>query len=178
MTQREIQVMSFAVEAHQKTNHLYDGKPYLIHLAMVVYYAHKYKDIVCISTEGMFEDVLCACWLHDTIEDCRLTYNDIKAIAGERVADMVYALTNDKGKTRKERTGDNYYKGILEVAFARYVKLCDRLANSAYGKAYGGGMLNTYRAENREFIEALIPSSQDRERIYKPMIDELNELLK
>ena len=39
-------IIAFAVEAHQSTNHLYDGKPYSVHLALVVSYAQKYIDKV------------------------------------------------------------------------------------------------------------------------------------
>src|SRR6185312_1349710 len=102
-------IISFATEAHNKTNHLYDGKLYSVHLAMVAYYAQKYID--CIPDEQQSE-IISACWLHDTIEDCRLTYNDIKNIAGEYVADLVYAVTNEKGKNRKERANEKYYEGI------------------------------------------------------------------
>ena len=107
-------IISFAIDAHNKTNHLYDGKPYSVHLSMVVMYAIKYID--CIPTQAQ-ETVINACWLHDTIEDCRLTYNDVKEIAGEEVAEIVYAVSNEKGKNRKERANDKYYEGIRETAW-------------------------------------------------------------
>ena len=39
-------IIGFAIEAHNKTNHLYDGKPYSLHLAMVSMYAMKYIDFL------------------------------------------------------------------------------------------------------------------------------------
>ena len=33
------QIIGFAIEAHNKVNHLYDGKPYSVHLSMVVMFA-------------------------------------------------------------------------------------------------------------------------------------------
>ena len=93
-------IISFAIEAHNNTNHLYDGKPYPVHLSMVAMIAQKYID--CIPEQAQ-SDVLSACWLHDMpFEDCRMTYNDIKQVAGETVANIVYAVTNEKGKNRKE----------------------------------------------------------------------------
>ena len=37
-------------------------------------------------------------------------------------AEIVYALTNDKGRTRKERAGEHYYAGIRETPYAPFVK--------------------------------------------------------
>jgi len=53
-----------------------------------------------------------ACWGHDLIEDCRVSYNDVKDALGQEAADIIYAVTNEKGKNRKERANDKYYEGI------------------------------------------------------------------
>jgi (p)ppGpp synthase/HD superfamily hydrolase len=94
-------IISFAIEAHNNTNHLYDGKPYSVHLAMVAMIAQKYIDCIPVQAQS---DVLAACWLHDTIEDCRLTYNDVKQVAGETVANIVYAVTRKARTEKKEQT--------------------------------------------------------------------------
>jgi len=168
-------IISFAIKAHSKTNHLYDGKPYSVHLAMVVGYAQKYFEDAYIP-EPAFETIINACWLHDTIEDCRLTYNDIKEIAGEEVAEIVYAVSNEKGKNRKERANEKYYAGIRETAWATYVKLCDRLANVKYSKDTNSRMLKVYKKENEEFLKQLITVDLCVSK-YKTMILELAKLL-
>jgi (p)ppGpp synthase/HD superfamily hydrolase len=172
------QVISFAIEAHNKTNHLYDGKPYSIHLSMVVMYAMKHLDEAYIP-ENSYETIVNACWLHDTIEDCRLTYNDIQAIAGEEVAEIVYAVSNEKGKNRKERANKKYYEGINNTAFATYVKLSDRLANVKYSSDTNSRMLEVYKKENNEFLKALKLDigAGAKHHQYKSMVKELNELL-
>jgi len=149
-------IIAFAIEAHHKTNHLYDGKPYSVHLSMVAMNGLKYIDSVPLQ---MTEVVLNACWLHDTIEDCRLTYNDINKVAGSMVADIVYAVTNDKGKNRKERAGEKYYEGIRNTPYATYVKLCDRLANAQYSKDTNSKMLEVYQKENIDFFNGLFPNN-------------------
>ena len=53
-----------------------------------------------------------SCWSHDLIEDTRTSYNDVRNKLGVFVADIVYAVSNEKGKTRKERANDKYYEGI------------------------------------------------------------------
>jgi (p)ppGpp synthase/HD superfamily hydrolase len=171
------QIISFAIEAHHKTNHFYDGKPYSVHLAMVVGFAQKHLDGAYIH-ENSYETIINACWLHDTIEDCRMTYNDIQAIAGEEVADIVYAVSNEKGKNRKERASKKYYEGINNTAFATYVKLSDRLANVKYSSDTNSRMLDVYKKENAEFLKALKLDigAGAKHHQYKFMVKELNEL--
>ena len=167
-------IISFAIEAHNNTNHLYDGRPYSVHLAMVAMVAQKYID--CIPTQDQ-NDVLAACWLHDTIEDCRLSYNDIKKVAGKKVADIVYAVTNEKGKNRKERANDAYYDGIRRTMWAKYVKLCDRLANVQYN--YDNNMLRmygVYQEENDTFLQSLFPNKSEMHH-YREIINDLKTLL-
>jgi (p)ppGpp synthase/HD superfamily hydrolase len=166
-------IISFAIEAHAKTNHLYDGKPYSVHLAMVALNAVKFID--CIPKENQ-NDVLSACWLHDTIEDCRLTYNDVKQTAGQTVADIVYAVTNEKGKNRKERANNTYYEGIRNTPFAIYVKLCDRLANVQYSHQNMSKMYDVYQKENNHFLKELIQQPIDL-IIYKNIVTELKTSL-
>ncbi len=166
-------IISFAIEAHQNVNHLYDGKPYSVHLALVAMYAQKYIDLIL---ESQHSNVKCAAWLHDTIEDCRLTYNDIKKLAGEEVAELVFALTNEKGRTRADRANAHYYDGIQKTPFAKYVKMCDRLANARYSKDNHSRMVEVYRKENDHFIASVFPSNADK-RIYQPMILELKQIL-
>ncbi len=143
---------NYAVKCHSETNHLYDGKPYSYHLKMVYDNGLRFKKCIPLA---FIDNVFAACWLHDTIEDCRVTYNDIKSEFGFEVAEIVYALTNDKGKNRKERAGENYYKGIRETKFATFVKLCDRIANVEYSKNTGSSMYEKYKKEMDEFINEL-----------------------
>ncbi len=109
----------YAIQCHRDINHLYDGKPYEFHLQMVVDEFHRFKHLIPIDAHQTVED---ACWCHDLIEDCPQTYNNVKEATNENVAEIVYALTNEKGKTRKERANDKYYKGIRETEYAGFVK--------------------------------------------------------
>ena len=167
-------IISFAIEAHSKTNHLYDGKPYSVHLSMVVMYALKHFEDAYIPP-NCYDDILNACWLHDTIEDCRITYNDIKEVAGETVAEIVYVVTNEKGKNRKQRANEDYYFGIRETAWATYVKLCDRLANVKYSSDTKSRMLDVYRKENIDFLNSMFPDGKITH--LKTMVKELHKLL-
>lgn len=159
--------MRYAITCHHETNHLYDGLPYKTHLKMTFDFGCKYAYLL--PVEGV-ELALAACWLHDTIEDCRQTYNDVKAVCGVEVAEIVYALTNEKGKSRKERANNKYYEGIRSTPYAQFVKICDRLANVQYSYNTKSRMLAVYANELADFKKELWHPS------YKEMFDEL-ELL-
>jgi (p)ppGpp synthase/HD superfamily hydrolase len=166
-------IINFAIEAHNNTNHLYDGKPYSVHLSMVALNAVRFID--CIPTQNQ-NDVILACWLHETIENCRMTYNDIKEVAGETVANIVYAVTNEKGKNRKERANDVYYDGIRKTMWAKYVKLCDRLANVQYSYDNMSRMYGVYQKENDSFLQSLFPNESEMHH-YRDIVNELKTLL-
>ena len=154
----------YVTKCHTETNHLYDGKPYRVHLDLVVTAMEQFSHLIPVEDREVVE---AACWVHDVIEDCRQTYNDVKDVCGEQVAEIAYALTNEKGKNRKERANDKYYNGIMEVKYAPFVKFCDRIANTQYSKERDRRMFEMYCKENSDFIS----------KIYKPEYDEMAKYL-
>lgn len=164
-------IIAFAIESHASVNQTYDGKPYSVHLAMVFSQAMRFIDCV---PKHRREDVLNAVWLHDTIEDCRLTYNDILKISNEEVANLVYALTNEKGKNRAERANNKYYKGIRDLEYATFIKICDRLANVIYSRDTKSRMFDVYKNENEKFLKCLF-TTPDQELRYRELVKELRD---
>jgi (p)ppGpp synthase/HD superfamily hydrolase len=162
-------IIAFAIQSHASVNQEYDGLPYSVHLSMVFSQAMKFIDHI---PQHRRNDVLNAVWLHDTIEDCRLTYNDILKVSNKEVAELVYALTNEKGKIRDERANEKYYKGICETQFAVFIKLCDRLANVIYSKDTNSRMFDVYKKENKKFLKCLLPTP-DQELPYRELVNEL-----
>ncbi|MDW7692513.1 phosphohydrolase [Flammeovirgaceae bacterium SG7u.111] len=155
----------FAISEHANCNHMYDGKPYATHLQMVADVAERFLYLI---PEAKRETVLCGCWVHDLIEDARQTYNDVKKETNEEIAELAYALTNEKGKNRKERANDKYYQGIRETPFASFIKMCDRIANFEYSKKSRSRMTEVYKKENAEFIS----------KIYVEGLDDMVDYLK
>lgn len=88
------------------------------------------------STEEMMNvenSILNALICHDVLEDCGITYNDLKKQIGNLATDIVYDVTNELGKNRKERSEKTYPK-IRNNILAVFVKCCDRLANVNFSK--------------------------------------------
>lgn len=159
----------YGIKAHSDSNHLIDGKPYTIHLSYVYDYAMKFFHLL---PEGDIRfNILAATWVHDVIEDARQTYNDVLKATSKEVADIAYAVTNEKGKTRDERANGKYYEGILSTPGADFVKICDRLANIKYSKENNSHIFNCYKKESEGFYRKL------QNPQYTPMFIEMDELL-
>ena len=92
-------VRIYAYKCHENRNQKYDGKPYSYHLDMVHDFALKYIHLI---PEEFRHIVLASARTHDLIEDTGETYNDVKAVCGEVVADITYALTNEKSNFQKK----------------------------------------------------------------------------
>ena len=184
------QMRKVAHELHQSVNQTYgDNLPYGYHLDMVVEGISEYGHLVCAKEDDVLP-LFFSGYFHDSIEDARLTYNDVmhqaRNVLTEEQAlmatEIVYALTNDKGRTRAERAGEKYYKGIRETPYAPFVKLCDRLANVAYSCSEEGGgnprMKEVYKGEMGHFLQAINPHSSDqRLKVPVEIIESLAEIL-
>ena len=144
---------AYAIRVHEEANQMYGDLPYSEHLKSVAAYA----DLFSMYLETDFEvvDAISGAWVHDTIEDARQTYNDVKKATNKTIADIAYALTNHKGKTRSERAGKAYYKGIKNEPLADYIKICDRLANIRYSSTTQSRMIDVYRKEHDHFKNML-----------------------
>ncbi len=151
--------IKWCIDKHNETNHMYDTYlPYEFHLRMVAKVAEKFIELIPNLNDGetaLRDSVLLAAYGHDLIEDTRVSYNDVKDILGQEAADIIYAVTNEKGKNRKERANEKYYEGIRNTRGAVFVKLCDRIANVQYSKMTGSRMFDMYKKENDYFLTSL-----------------------
>tara|TARA_B110000908_G_scaffold121398_1_gene142292 strand:- start:9 stop:746 length:738 start_codon:yes stop_codon:yes gene_type:complete len=98
---------------------LYGARPYIEHLSEVYNIARRLTNN---------EDIWVAAWLHDALEDTKCSYYTIKEQFGEKVAELVYAVTDELGRDRQERKSNTYPK-IFDNDDAITLKICDRIAN-------------------------------------------------
>lgn len=188
---RVIQAIKNSAHAlHASVNQTYDKvHPYGFHLDMVADSVYKYGYCVCARESDMLP-LFFGAFYHDSIEDARMTYNDVTKAAKQYMdeeqafvaAEIVYALTNDKGRTRAERAGEKYYQGIRETPYAPFVKLADRLANITYSFSHGNEanthMKEVYRNELPHFLDAINARSENiRFTLPTPMLERIKELV-
>lgn len=184
--------INWCIEQHKATNHFYDDYlPYEFHLRMVVQVFNDFKHLLpkmlLTREENIYRNrfetidetkyaVELACWGHDLIEDTRVSYNDVKNRLGHNATEIIYAVTNEKGRNRKERANENYYRGIRETPGAVFVKLCDRIANVQYSKMTKSRMFEMYQKENEHFERMLGRYTDNKE--LEPMFEYLSNLFK
>jgi guanosine-3',5'-bis(diphosphate) 3'-pyrophosphohydrolase len=137
------EVKMFAIRFHGLQD--YDGFPYHKHLIDV--------ESLVLRFSNDF-DLHIAAWLHDILEDCPVSYNDIKSKFGERVAEIVYAVTDELGRNRKERKEKTYPK-IKSNNDAVLIKICDRIANIENCILTNNSMLKAYKKEHENFVMSL-----------------------
>lgn len=143
----------YAARKHLMSFQFYDNHTYFYHLKMAYHVALYHISLI---PEEDRDEVLAGVWCHDIIEDARETYNDVKTfLNSEIVAEYAYALTNEKGKNRKQRASRLYYIGINEYKHATFIKLCDRVANVSYGILKGSNMTKKYKKELSNFKSLL-----------------------
>jgi len=158
-----------ASKVHDEVNQFYGPYPYSYHLWEVGKIVKHWGYYVCTNPSHIIT-ILFGAYFHDSIEDARLTYNDVKKIAKELeipnpelAADIVYALTNEKGKNRQERESNKYFEGIQKIPYAPFIKLADRAANIWYSKSTSSRMFNVYLEEWSSFIHGLTTSREEPE---------------
>lgn len=195
LIERHVDVLSHiraaAHDLHASVNQTYGhDHPYGYHLDMVVDAVRTYGHYVCASADDVLP-LFFGAYFHDSIEDARLTYNDVTATARHYMSDaqafvaaeIVYALTNDKGRTRAERAGERYYQGIRATPYAPFVKMADRLANITYSCKHtdvdNNHMREVYRRELPHFLASVAPAEtvDVRFSLPAPMVEAVHALL-
>lgn len=95
----------------------------------IPYVVHPYEAAVIASGITSDPDVISAALLHDVIEDTDVTYEELKAEFGTRIADLVQAESEDKSKTWKERKSATIERLKTAAREEKIICLGDKLSN-------------------------------------------------
>ena len=159
----EKEVYEFAKDAHKEQKDD-DGKPYFdSHIMQVV---HILKQV---TTD---EDIIKAAYLHDTIEDTNVNYEQLKNKFGQRVADLVNEVTHE-GK--KDTIGHWFPR--LKTKEGILLKFSDRLSNLSRMDAWDEDRRQHYLKKSKFWSSAPKEDKDDKVTI-KFDKKELDELMK
>lgn len=113
----------FACEAHAHQRRKGEAaEPYVNHLAEVA-------ELLAEVTNGADANLICAGWLHDTVEDCCVTFEELAERFGEDVATLVRAVTDDKSLEKAERKRLQVVNAPGKPPRAKMLKLADKTSN-------------------------------------------------
>lgn len=116
----------FAKKAHSGVRRR-SGEPYILHPIAVAK--------IVISELGLGSTSICAAFLHDVIEDTEYTREDIQAVFGSKIADIVEGLTKISGgifDAKSSIQAENFRKLLLSMSTdirVVLIKMADRLHN-------------------------------------------------
>lgn len=146
-----IKAKRFCEIAHADQKRKYTGEPYFTHPLTVyrILRAHKVFD----------DNVLCAAILHDTIEDTKVTYEDIELFFNKRIADLVFEVTDiskpedGNRKRRKEIDLEHLSKASY---WGQTIKLADLLHNTSSILKADEDFAKVYMKEKKALLSVLI----------------------
>jgi (p)ppGpp synthase/HD superfamily hydrolase len=122
--------------------------------------------------EVTFEDTVTAAILHDIMEDTLTSYEELKTLFGQSVADMVQALTKPVGSRSVVHAA--YYEQLAKFPAFIFLKLMDRLANVERSVKTGPEKkLKMYKSEYPAFRAALYERTPEALRYLWEPLDQL-----
>ena len=141
----------FARLAHESIDQRrkYTNEPYIVHPAKVA-------QIVSTVTED--EDMICAAWLHDVVEDTPVTLGQIQSEFGEGVAHLVSGLTDvsqlaDGNRATRMAIDREHTAGTDSIT--KTIKLADLIDNLDGIVDQSSGFARTYLAEKELLLTVL-----------------------
>lgn len=116
--------MMFAYERHKTQKRKTNNCPYFVHLMDVVSILYK---------EGVSEDLICAGYLHDSVEDFEytgVTESEVRKEFGDKITDLVMAVTEtDKSLSWLERKTISIAHLKTASRDVKMLKCADKLSN-------------------------------------------------
>ena len=119
----------------------YGTKSYTYHLEQVCMVLNRFGFL-----EVEDQDLHIAAALHDIIEDTNISYEQVEFAFGKEIADIVYSVTNEMGRTRLERFEKTYPK-IASNRKGLIIKLADRIANIEFSHGIDSRHAKKYQEE-------------------------------
>lgn len=98
------------------------AEPYVNHLTEVA-------ALLAGATGGDDAALVAAGYLHDTLEDTPTEYEELNALFGQDVADLVAAVTDDKSLPKAERKRLQIEHTAKASPRARLLKIADKISN-------------------------------------------------
>lgn len=140
----------FAQRAHRTQLRKYTGQPYFVHLDEVAK--------LC-ARHGCNKRTVAAAYLHDSIEDQNVSYDEIHSAFGQDVADMVWALTDEAtvqgGPNREQRKKVDRERLAQAPADTQSVKCADMISNTSSIARHDRNFAKTYLPEMRATLVVL-----------------------
>ena len=142
----------FSARAHEGQKRKYTGEPYIVHPCEVM-------QILVEHVPDASAEMLMAALLHDVVEDCGVTPEEIFEHFGPIVEDLVFWLTDPptvaggpNRATRKAMTRERY---AIAPAEAQTIKCADIISNTSTITHHDPDFAVVYLSEVRALLDVL-----------------------
>lgn len=148
----EEEALEFARKAHEGQQRKYTNEPYIEHPKRVA---------GIVRTVPHSEEMICAAYLHDVVEDTPVSHEDIEKRFGKKVAKLVHELTDEfmkenyPGLNRKERKKRETKRQAEISPEAKTIKLADVIDNTRDIIKNDKDFARRYIPEMEALVEAL-----------------------
>jgi len=142
-----LDVILLAVEYHAGQTRKCSSEPYVMHPLRVAKKVSQYTDDL---------DIICSAILHDTLEDTKITEQEIENSTNSRVLSIVKELTNDTKNIMNSKA--EYLSSKLSTMSdeALLVKLCDRYDNTWDLNRLDDNFASKYKIETTTILNNLL----------------------
>ena len=142
----------FAGAAHRAVGQLrkYTNEPYIVHPAEVA--------SIVARVPGATEEMIAAAWLHDVVEDTKITLDEVHLYFGADVAELVFWLTDvskpEDGNRAARKAVDRAHIAVAPAA-AQTVKCADLISNTKSIVKHDPEFAKVYLEEKRLLLDVM-----------------------
>jgi GTP diphosphokinase / guanosine-3',5'-bis(diphosphate) 3'-diphosphatase len=142
-----VKAREFAAAKHAKHTRRYTGERYFVHLEAVAN---------LLERSGIVDrEIIAAAYLHDTVEDTDTSIQELIELFGERVAELVYWLTEDEKGKRKARKIMSAWRLGRAPWEAKLIKLADLIDNTITICSHDKHFAPVYLQEKKEILDSM-----------------------
>jgi (p)ppGpp synthase/HD superfamily hydrolase len=140
------EALKFATKAHEGQVRKYTGEEYITHPVAVADMVEHYLDSKECYTEEQIQTAMQIAILHDTVEDCDVTIEEIEELFGADVAQGVWFLTKTPAFVGNRAQAPE----IIKI-----IKTCDMHHNSKSIEEYDANFWELFKTETKALLTAM-----------------------
>lgn len=147
-----LEALTFAAHAHETQVRKYTGEPYIYHPIDVATRLHDALN------GGATDEMLAAALLHDVVEDCEVTFTEVRRRFGDITAHLVMCLTDLVTKEQGNRETRKFMEAMRishAPISAQVIKICDMMSNTASIVAHDPDFARVYLREKERALSAI-----------------------
>lgn len=152
MRNQVMDAMLLAKELHKNQKRKYTHNPYFDHLAEV---AGITATALAGHTPWQFQTAVSAAWLHDSMEDQGVTFEQLYAVVGPDIAAGVWLLSDLETGNRAARKAASRERLARAPGWVQTIKCADLISNTSSIVEHDPSFARVYLEEKRLLLDVM-----------------------